>query len=174
MFRKIRVLLYILCLSVFLVSCGKVEKQVLKSDYVDTEIDFKAGYCKGYLLMDCCDEWNEFVDYCKHIKDASYIEGFEFYLYNDDGEEIKPKREFTVTFYPTEDFKTFEDETVVICSYPEGVIKESVLNENGSITFKADRCGMYIAMGYKTSPNEVLWISNGECEGQCRTCSDEW
>lgn len=168
-----KISLYIcICLCVFLTACAKKEPQIYYGDYADAKTTQDISYIKSYLIMDCCDEWPEFVDFAKTIKGAGGIEGFEIYFYDEDANEISPKRSFTVYFHPTNSFKELEGE-VTICEFPTGVLHTCEITENGDIMFETQSDGIYMAVKY--ADIKYLWISNEEdCTGQCRTCSDDW
>jgi hypothetical protein len=155
--------------SALFTGCSAKE-QILYGEYADITIRQNAAYQKSYLMMDCCDEWDDFVKFAKRIKGAGSVEGFELYLYDKHENVINPKDTMDVIYHPTDDFKKREGE-IAVCAFPSGTLYPIEVLENGDIAFSTDKDGIFIAVKYS---EHKLWISNENCEGQCRTCSDEW
>ena len=159
----------VVCLT--MCGCSAKRDVIFYGEYVDTSGKTNAAYLKSYLIMDCCEEWDEFVDFARHIKGASAVEGFEYHLYDENGEEVPLKEDITVTFHPTDDFLS-KDGELVVCSYPNGYMYQVTPGSDGDVVFNTKESGIFLAV---KKGSESLWISNlPDCTGQCRTCSDEW
>ena len=160
----------ILFILIFALTGCSSKEQVLYGEYADVKTSTRAAYQKSYLMMDCCDEWLGFVDFVRHIKGASSVEGFEYYLYDENESVLPVPKNTTVIFHPSEEFRSRTGE-IKVCTFPEGYLCEAVALENGDIEFKTDKDGVFAVI---KCGDEMLWISNLDCTGQCRTCSDEW
>ncbi len=169
--KKILILLVSLTMGIFLCSCSKVEEKEFYGTYADAKSFINAEYEKSYLIMDCCEEWNQFKAFVENIKGIGAAEGFEYYFYDQNENIVTPKKPVEIIFHPTEDFKRRSGECAV-CSYPEGYLYKCEELENGDLKFTTDKDGIFVAVKYS---GYKLWISNlSDCNNQCRTCSDEW
>ena len=180
--KKLILFICLLTISVSMVSCVSEQtdsksngfeerrRKTLYGEFMDIEGDISAAYIKDYLMMDCCEEWSILVPFVKNIKGISSAEAFEFYLYDEDGAETDPESMMTVTFRPSDEFNDREGE-IAIYKFPEGNVY-ACDTEAGQIRFYTDIAGIYVATRYGSA--EEPWISNQECTGQCKTCSEEW
>lgn len=148
------------------------EEKTLYGEYLDIKGYTNATYQKDYLMMDCCTEWQRLVRFIQEIDGVNSAEAFEYYLYDEDGNDFKFDAEngLQLTFKPSEKFKERVGETKV-CLFPVGKVYPCEVADNGDITFTADTCGIFVCLKFGEGD---LWISNEECTGQCKTCSDDW
>lgn len=173
---KAKRLLFCIILTILCAGCGFGKpSNFLYGRYVDLLPDtFDAVYQRNYLIMDCCEEWEDLCIFLNHTEGLSMAEGFEFYMYDEDEQNVEPKKEILILYRLSEEFRNrYDGSEISVISFPDGkVIPAAVGEGNGCITFRTDHCGIYVAVCYGS---KELWISNIEdCTGQCRTCSDEW
>ena len=171
----------LLCTFFFLAGCGrKEEPTTFYGEFADVATTSPAAYQKSYLMMDCCREWD---DLCHFVNDldckletegslgVSAAEGFEFYLYDENGGILNAKDVLTVVFHPTPDFWERAAGCDIGIYSVNGEFHEAQ-NKGNDISFHTTHDGIYVAVAFGTSDP---WISNVEdCTGQCSTCSDDW
>lgn len=146
-------------------------------EYVSLDTDSEdAMYILNYLVMDCCDEWNEVTKYADTIQDACAIEGFEFYCY-DMSTNTVPTGKCMVTFHPTKEFLDKDYESITVYHFKTQKELPTTITENGEVQAEADGLdGIFLlTKKIKGTTNNNLWISNVlDCNNQCRSCSDDW
>lgn len=146
-------------------------------DYVSLDTDSEdAMYILNYLVMDCCEEWNDITAYADTIPDACAIEGFEVYCY-DMSTSTVPTGKCAIIFHPTEEFLERDYETVTVYHFGTQTELPTEITENGDIKAEANNLdGIFLlTKKIKGTTNDNLWISNVEdCNDQCRSCSDDW
>ncbi len=146
-------------------------------DYVDIDTSDAVTYTKSYLVMDCCDDWEDVVTYVKSLPNTSGVEGYEFYCYNE-SENVIPAN-CTLTFKPTEGFTGVMYEKIYAIHFETKTIFSTYINKDGKIMIKDTNGLDGIFLLIKEQANQTvdgLFISNlsEECNGQCCSCSDEW
>lgn len=173
MFRRC---LTVLIICLLLTGCG-TEEQTYYSRFGDFEYDNSISYAKSFLLMDCCTEWDWVVLTVNKMDEVTSAEAFEYYFYDSNGKEIPLEKETRITYHPTEDFKNKNDDDMKVSIYnlkTKNFIEGYIL-DTGDIIFKTQDCGIFIIMKYNTEEKGTLWISNlPDCDGECKSCSDEW
>ena len=172
MFLKRLPVIIFLFISILIFNTGCSQKEItLYGDYCDAYGKTKAAYIKSFLMMDCCEDWSKFIYLANNIPGAGAIEGLEYYIYNEKGEELPITDPLTIIFHPTDDFREKEGRTVAYNMYSRNSYPAEI-TDNGDIIFKTSESGVFLIV--KFSDND-LWISNlPDCNNQCRTCSDEW
>ncbi len=135
----------------------------------------KTAFIRSYLLMDCCEEWEDFCNLVISVEDASSAEGLEYYEYNKKGRQLAAKSEITIRFHPTEEFASKPYDDILVYSLTSGSCYEAQLMENGDIETTVKESGIFAFVKISGNPAETVWISNIEdCQGECRSCSDDW
>lgn len=170
------VVLLIAC--AFTMAAASSEK-TMKGDFADIiTVNSKTAFIKSYLMMDCCDEWADFCNLILRTENASSAEGLEFYEYNQKGRPIATKKNVTVLFHPTEEFAAKPYEEIAAYNLKSGKKYDAEVLENGDIKAVVKESGVF-AFIKTVVPEEgaerTIWISNmQDCNGECRSCSDDW
>lgn len=167
--------LIIICsiLMVLLTGCTTTSYE-FTGEFVDVSGTDKASYHKDYIMMDCCDEWNDIIKYSTKIyyeNPCIGIEIFEFYVYDKKGNEIEGINR-TVTYHPTEFFSNLNYESITVYDFNT---KESIQAEiiGTDVVFHTDKNGIFLAVKHGVS-DEKPWICNPtSCNNKCSTCSEE-
>ena len=173
MFRRSLIIL-IVCL--LFTGCNAKE-QTYYSRFCDFEYKGTVSYAKSFLFMDCCTEWDWVVLTINKMDEVTSAETFEYYFYDSNGNEIPLENEVKATFHPTEDFKNKRDDDnkAKIYNLKTKTLIDGDITDTGDITFKTEECGIFIIMKYCDEEKGTLWISNlPDCNGECKSCSDEW
>lgn len=174
------VLIILFCL--ILTGCGNKPK-TLYGAYTDvTTAEKSCVYQKSYLMMDCCDEWNDFYDYVSTIKNAVAIEGYEYYLYDKNGNKVIKNDKKEVIFYPTKGYLDKIENAgkghYEVYSFEDKEYINTSENEQGYPVINTKKQGIFV-LAYISEDTDSekyisnktnLYISNEECDGQCRTC----
>jgi hypothetical protein len=173
--KKATLLLTLVTLiSCFITGCGK-EQNLYYGDYSRLLTTDSYAYQKSYLMMDCCEEWNEVKEKAENIENARAIECFEFHVYDENAKEVVLKNESTVYFMPTSEFLQQYRSNYKVHVYDEDMteMKNAKFDENNVIEFTATHSGIYFVCF--EGKGDTFWLSNQpDCTGQCRTCSDLW
>ena len=158
---------------------GMMRKETsLKDTYVDLATkNSDAFYIESYLMMDCCDEWDDMVDYVDAL-DATDIEGYEYYVNDYSGNHYDMglfDSGNKITIHMTDEFKEAVDdagEGGTYKLYSFNTRKEIPCEEDGDdIIAKTKEQGIFI-LTYKVDGKDLEFISNeANCTGQCRNCA---
>lgn len=144
----------------------------LTGNYVEIQTEGNRGdfYVMDYLMMDCCREWSRICKLCMSFHGANAVEGIEFVLYDSDAEEVK-NREMSVTVTPSVGFTEKEYDSLKVVNFHTLVWYEAT-EKDGRVSFTTDTPGIYLLVKYGEGE---MWLTNpADCNGECRTCSDEW
>lgn len=174
-------IIILIALCIFLTGCTQ-EVQNFYGEYTDVQVcNNTCAYQKSYLMMDCCAEWNDFCEYALDIPNVLAIEGYEYYLYDSDGNEVISDDIKNVTFRPTEEFidlieqKSSGHYEVYSFDYKEKI--ECYVTEDGYPAISTDKQGIFILAYVRDDDTSTynnldttIYISNKTCDGQCRTC----
>ena len=99
------ILLLVSLVLILTFSNKKNETISLYGEYSEVVTEnINTAYQKSYLMMDCCEEWPDLYKDMVQIKNLVAAEGYEIYLYDENGK--RTEGETIITFIPTEDFKT--------------------------------------------------------------------
>lgn len=152
------------------------KETTLKDTYVDVSTkDSNTFYIESYLMMDCCDEWNDFVAYINTLNTTA-AEGYEYYICDHSGERFEDSfYKNKITIHPSDEFK---EEIQKLGSNGKYRLysfdkKEEIECEevNGEVEAKTDIRGIFIVT-YTVDDKALEFISNEEeCTGQCQECS---
>lgn len=171
--KRAYVILAVLLITCFFSGCKDSRSEVtLKGQFIEvsTEGEPDSLYLKDYLMMSCCREWPLMTSLASKLDGAEAVEGFEFAIYDENAKEIRQKNGIRVRITPTEQFceETYEEIEAInlktLVHYP-------VESDGASFFFTTDMTGIYLLVKYGEGS---LWISDIECNGECRTCSDDW
>ena len=179
--RKIIILaivfIIIVCLVVTFATLNtKEESLVLYGQYSQIETTNKnIAYQKSYLMMDCCEEWPKLYKDMLKIDKAVAIEGYEIYLFDENGKRIDGKNTFT--FIPTDDFKKHTEEhnsdskgRYDIYHWTEENGLELISENNSEFKIVSEDQGIFVIAFIENEDVDKPFVSNPECTGQCRAC----
>ena len=86
------ILLLVSLVLILTFSNKKNETISLYGEYSEVVTEnINMAYQKSYLMMDCCEEWPDLYKDMVQIKNLVAVEGYEIYLYDENGKEQKEK-----------------------------------------------------------------------------------
>ena len=166
------ILLLVSFVLILTFSNKKIETTFLYGEYseVITE-NMDIAYQKSYLMMDCCEEWPDLYKDMIQINNLAAAEGYEIYLYDKNGKRTEGQS--TITFIPTEDFKTktqsLEGRYDLYHWTPDGGL-ELILQDTKDFKVDTEQQGIFVIAFVGQQNIEKPFVSNPECTGQCRAC----
>ena len=167
------VILLIVSIVLFLsFSKKKVKTTTLYGEYSEVVTEnINTAYQKSYLMMDCCEEWPDLYKDMVQIKNLVAVEGYEIYLYDENGK--RTEGETIITFIPTEDFKTktqsLEGKFDLYHWTKENGL-ELMLQDAKEFKVATEQQGIFVIAFTGQENIEKPFVSNPECTGQCRAC----
>ena len=129
-------------------------------------------------MMDCCDEWDDFVNYINSL-DATVAEGYEYYANGYDSKKINYLNNLAtqITIHPTSEMKEAiknagSGGVYKLYNFENPDEKIECYEENGNIKANTNLQGIFI-LTYTVNNKPLEFLSNEEqCTGQCQECSD--
>ena len=155
----------------------KPEVLTLYGEYSEIKTTNKnTVYQKSYLMMDCCEEWKDLYKDMLEIDNLTAVEGYEIYLFDENGN--RTEGENTYTFIPTDEFKEHTEEhdkdsegKYDIYHWTEENGLELISENNSSFEITSEYQGIFvIAYTEKKQDDDKPFVSNPNCNGQCRAC----
>ena len=156
--------------------CGAKAKNFYGT-YCDVTTKSKSvAYCKDYMMMDCCEGWEELLGFVKTLDTVAAVEGYELYFYDDNGMETASE-EHTVSLHPTASFMKrvamMDTDRFVVYSLENRQAYDAVYLSASEVQFTTTEKGIFILAAVTDKKVSNKYISNPYCYDDCRTCAEE-
>lgn len=171
------IILVIICLVTAIIFSRKEKQTItLYGEYSEITTDNEEiAYQKSYLMMDCCEEWNALYKDMLKIDNLVAVEGYEIYLYDQNGKNINGT--IAYTFIPTKGFSSYiekhkaeADGKFDIYHWTEDSGLELISENSTDYKVISEKQGIFVLAYTSNEKVEKPFVSNPECTGQCRAC----